>query len=265
MAVDRAPVAAAAAALAVGLATVTTALGAVGGLTGGIARMFRNHGADAKLSFALVLIGVAVAVVAWGVSGLLSEGQLWISILLIIGSAAAFAVGTYLAVGLMVDTASIEDRPALSAKITANDEGIWIIEGVAATTGLRASEQMQVYVYSIPSDVSVCNTAGTDAAATSGPDEFVCGRRLMFVSAGPNGEGVATREFTVPLPSDDQISAFVVTANLGDIPRNCEGVAIKVQANPGVTNPPSVPTASDRVDTACMTFAPPPPLETPTN
>ena len=63
-------------------------------------------------------------------------------------------------------------------------------------------------------------------------------QRLFYALTGPDQDGVATEAFDVPLPIGTDVSAFVLTANLGSEPRNCEGVAFKVQANPGDDSPP---------------------------
>jgi cell division septation protein DedD len=268
--------------LAIGLTTLTGTLTAVGGLTGGIARMFRNHQWGSVLPFGLVLVAVLAAVMAAVLEESKREELQQFAALAVGLGGTVFAVGVIWAVALMVNTASIEDRPALSAQLAKDSTGAWSVKGTAKSSGLAADEKMQVYVYSLPKDTSECTSgvatstpspssasptsaasaSTTPSASTAAPtptDEFTpaaCGRRLFYASTGPDQDGMVTETFDVPLPAGTDLSAFVVTANLGDVPRNCEGVAFSAQANPQDAFPPVAKKA--REQTACITFVPPP-------
>jgi outer membrane protein OmpA-like peptidoglycan-associated protein len=302
--------------LAVGLATMTAALTAVGSLTGGIARMFRNYEWPTIVSFGLVLFGVLFAIVAAVLPG--GTRQVLPRAFVVLG-AISFVGGVMLAITLMVAATGKTDRPALSAQLAKDATGAWSVKGTARTSGLKTKDKMSVYLYSLPPNTDNCNKSGVTTStptpsATSSPTSSTeppggaspsptltpakpptapigsaCGQRVFYALTGPDQDGVAVETFEVPLPEGEDVSAFVLTANLGSEPRNCEGVAFKAQVNPGDDSPPvaqpsdstgpaSIPSSApsespqalvgartkkkpldvEREQTACITFTSPP-------
>jgi hypothetical protein len=244
-----------------GLVLLTASLGAVGGLTGGIARMFRNSDAG-QIQFALgfVLLGVLVAVVS-GLPGV----KLW-SVVLLAASMVLFGIGTYMALNLMVASSRVQDRPALSAQLTYSDDAGWVLKVQSSSSGLEADDQLQVIVYaqpkrgsrppSTPSPPSVSPTPGagrTTPPGTAGarptfaapqvtrtPARNLDGDRLLFSQAGANIDGVAAQNIEVPIPVDRGYDTIIVTAVLGDFPRDCEGRTVNVRDNTELLVPPEV-------------------------
>jgi hypothetical protein len=227
--------------LAGGLVAVTTLLTTLGGLTGGLARMIRNNQHDAKAVFLVAFAAVVLALVAQVASK--ANGMVWLKLAVLAVSTILFSVSTIWGIGLAVDNSTIEDRPSLSAQLVSTDAGLWAIKGSASTSGLRADERMQVLVY-----------------AYSEEDGVFAPARLFYAAAGPNADGVATETFEVPVPAR-AFDAFAVTANIGDLPRDCRGNAYQA-----VNDPTALTLSRDfesAIQNSCLTFTPPPPLPTP--
>lgn len=220
--------------LPAGLAALTTALAAVGGLTGGIARMFRNN-PDLAIGVLLLMVGaVLVALVAQFIVGWHASGARALVALGILCFVTSLAGGMWMA----VDTAKETDRPNLSAELTKTSDGRWTIKGTASASGLRASGSLQVYLYGYPASDSGART------------------KLASASAGPNAEGIATQAFNVPLPVDQEYVSFVVTAAVGEEARFCDGAPIQISAR---LNEVGVPVAEqDAGNSACVVLRPPP-------
>lgn len=211
------------------LAVVTGALTAVGGLTGGIARMFRNNPTMALVTLLLAVAAILLALFARFHQDPRSANRLLAAAMI------AFAISLSASMYLAVDTAKVTDRPSLSAELTQTGAGDWTLEGSASASGLKASGSMQVYIYAIP--------RGDDEPRT----------QLFFVTAGPTSDGVAVQKFSVPVPTSRSYRSFVVTAALGDEVRYCDGTPLKVSAG----------LKSDKLEdreigrNACLTVRPP--------
>jgi hypothetical protein len=195
------------------LTAVTTALAAIGGLTGGIARMLRNNPA-----LSLITLLAAVAAILAALLAQYWRGRPRVFRTLIIASIALFIGAVALGCWLAVDTVGERDRPGLTAKLTQNDAGAWSIEGTAAASGLAARDSLQVFIYAIP------------------PNETQPRPKLYFVTAGPNADGTASQTFSVPLPDKRNVRSIVVTAAVGDYPRWCDGTALDVSAGLNVSS-----------------------------
>ncbi len=241
-------------ALGAGLALFTASLGAVGGLTGGVARMFRNGShVLVVVAFALVLLSVLLAVLA----------RLWgrgVAAVMLTAGLLAFGFGSFIGVEQMVKSAKTLDRPALAAQMVRVDDG-WVLKVQAGSSGLRATDQLQVLVYGqtaqlapqvspTPSGVSGQGAGGSPPASPSAgspsPAPTVSaaphldGIRMFYAQAGPNADGIATETVEIPFPVNQGIHTIVVTANLGDYPRDCEGKLVNVQDNTELFLPPAV-------------------------
>jgi hypothetical protein len=158
---DGATVEKASAALGAGLALFTASLGAIGGLTGGIARMFRNSdGLSILLAFALVLGSVVIAVAARLMRRTAAIASLAIAMV-------TFGTGTFLAIAQMVESAQTEDRPTLTAQLVAAGGSGWLIKVQASSSGLSATEQLLVLVYAQPKRSVIQPSPSTDSSAAA--------------------------------------------------------------------------------------------------
>jgi hypothetical protein len=246
--------------LPAGLTALTAAMGAVGGLTGGIPRMLRNDPVQARWTLALVVASVGLALLAQLLHGVgdapggreeqHQHGRLrgawrWtsrrsnlktllvsMSILLFTGS---LAFGTVMAVA----SASTTDRPSLSAELSRASDGHWVLKGTAGASGLKASDALAVYVYAYPVD----------------EDEDQV--RLLKMRAGSNADGVASHSFTVPLPTDRPYRSFVVTASVTWM-RYCDGTPIYVSAKLNASPRDDLDDDEADITTSCMVLLPPP-------
>lgn len=127
---------------------LTTTLAAVGGVTGGIARMFRNSG-DLEIfaALALVLVGVLLAVCSQLPD---RKKNPWIPVWFLVPSIMAFGVGIFWSIGLMVNATQKQDRPTLNGQLVADANAGWLLKIQATASGLRADDQLQVLVYEQP-------------------------------------------------------------------------------------------------------------------
>lgn len=245
--------------LAAGLTTLTASLAAVGGLTGGIARIFRNHSPwGASLPFILVLLGVlaALLVAVFQVKGT-GEPAAWVRWVLGVAVGLSLA-GVFVAVYLIASTVSIEDRPTLSADLVEGSSGAWTLKGAAVSSGLGADAKIQVYLYALPTDTEECEPSdGSTKGGLKVTMDAACGRRLFYGTTGPDVDGVARQTFSVPLPDGKDLQSFVLTATLGNVPRTCEGTPLRVATNLDLQTPPMALQAQERRTTACITFLPP--------
>jgi hypothetical protein len=263
-----------------GLVLFTTSLAAFGGLTGGIARMFRNSGnVWISVAILLVLLGVLLAVVT------LTSPWKWLSVVLLVLSTVLFGAGVYKSLDLMVGSSRIQDRPALSAQLSGTESG-WVIKVQASSSGLGAHDQLQVLVYAQPRkgarlltptpvppttlSSAPDTTLGPGPRATPGPTAGVVlspapsldGDRLLFTQAGPNIDGVASQNFEVPIPADKEYQVVNVTAVIGNFPRNCEGLTVNVRDFTELLVPPERVENGQPLDKngtlSCLTVALPP-------
>lgn len=221
-----------------GFVLMTGLLTAVGSYTGGVARIMRNDPGHFRLAligaFVAVLLGVVAAEVAKA-----KRSSLLLTSGLLVAGVAVFLGSMYAAISAAAYSSTLNDRPSLDAQLVSRDRGVWAVRGTAATSGLESDGRLQVLVYGVPAE-------GGDPV------------RLLFLTSGPDADGVAEADFRVPLPRGD-FDAFVVTANTGTLPRDCSGAnAYYVQSDPvGLT------LAHDFVEewqNACVTLAPPPDL-----
>jgi hypothetical protein len=267
----------AAAALGGGLAVLTASLGAIGGLTGGIARMFRN---SATVSILLALGLVLGAVLLAILSGLLGRT---VAIFLLALSTGLFGGGVYEAMNLMVSSSRIQDRPTLSAQLVNGQATGWILKIQASSSGLQAQDQLLVLVYaqpknphpsspqrtSIPArrtptptrapDPTPAAAAPTRAATPSAgaspgtrpttrpspsPSRVAAphldGDRLFFAQIGANIDGVASQTIEVPIDAGRGYTTIIVTAVVAEFPRDCEGFTVNIRDNTELMVPPVV-------------------------
>ncbi|MQA24686.1 MAG: hypothetical protein GEU94_04275 [Micromonosporaceae bacterium] len=251
-----------------GLVLFTASLGAIGGLSGGVARMFRNGDqAVIKWAFGLILASVVLAVFA----------RLWRHVWAMVGiltlSMVSFGFGAFLGMDQMVDSVSTQDRPSLAAQLAKSGKAEWMLKVQASSSGLTANDELQLLVYaqpasgipaptdggiavSTPEPPSPDQSAGPPLSPTLVPAGQLKGDRLFFAQSGPNADGVATQTVEVPIPTGPGYQTLVVTANLGDFPRDCEGTPINVRKDTELLVPSEAP--GKRAPTlSCVTLAVP--------
>lgn len=219
--------------LPAGLAALTTALAAVGGLTGGIARMFRNNATLAVVVLLLMIGAVLLALLAQ----LIQEQWTWLARGFVAAGILCFVASLAGGMWMAVDTAQETDRPNLSAELDQGDDGQWFLKGTASTSGLEASGSLQVYLYAYSS--------GDGSVRT----------KLASASVGPNAEGVATQSFNIPIPDDRDYVSLVATAAVGEEARFCNGTPIQISAK---LNEETVTVEEDEGNNACVVLRPPP-------
>lgn len=226
--------------LPTGLTVLVSTLAIVGGLTGGIARMFRNNAELASGSFIAVTIAIGCALAGYLLSAMQHTYPARIAAAVGIG---LFVIG--LAGGLFtaVATAGIEDRPRLSASFTIEDDQ-WLVEGSVSASGFRATETIHTYVYAY--------------MRSRDPGRSPKRINLLRASAGPDAEGVAQQDFVVPVPTDQEIVSLVVTASV-DGERFCDGRPVSVSALFNETQPKF----RDAGSNACVVLRPPGSRDTP--
>jgi hypothetical protein len=226
--------------LAGGFVVLTGLLTAVGSYTGGVARMVRNDPTEAILVFVGVFVAVVLGVVAGEVAKA-GAGEKWGAHLwLMLAGLIVFFVSLVVALRIAVESSAREDRPSLNAQLVASDLRMWSVKGTAGTSGLRTDERLQVLVYGVLPD----------------SDDAI---RLFFSTAGPNSDGVASESFEVPLPTDVDFEAIVVTANTGNLPRDCSGGRAFYAESNVVDLTVAPPDKFEKEwQNACVTLAPPP-------
>ncbi|GLY93416.1 hypothetical protein [Actinoplanes sp. NBRC 103695] len=159
------------------------------------------------------------------------------------------------AVGWLSDATQKQDRPTLNGQLIPSAGAGWLLKIQASASGLRADDQLQILVYGQPE-------GGKAVSPMSTPAPYLDGDRLLFTQAGPNVEGVAAQNFEIPLPDLPRYETIIVTAVIGEFPRNCEGRAVNVRDNTEFLVPPEVredgkPLKRDGT-LSCLTFAAPP-------
>jgi hypothetical protein len=86
---------------------------------------------------------------------------------------------------------------------------------------------------------------------------------LLFTQAGPNIDGIASQDLDLPIPAGRNYKTIVITAVVGDFPRNCEGRTVNVRDNTELLVPPEVTESGAPLKRngtlSCLTFAAPEP------
>ena len=148
------------------------------------------------------------------------------------------------------------------AQVTGHDG--WALKVSASTGGLAAHERLQAFVYGQPAATSSRTPSASTQPDTSAPPDAAVvpgtsgnapaapprleGVRLFYASVGPNADGVAVHEANVLIPRQARFATQVITANLGDDPRNCEGADIYAEQSTNASAPPLEPSPSNSPD-----------------
>jgi hypothetical protein len=190
--------------------------------------MFRNHEGASALT-----LGLAVLAVALGYAGYASTTGLRLSAVMKL-SIGTFVLALFVGLLTLVGSVSEQDRPSISAKLTQTAGGLWQLEGTATATGMTNHGTLQISIFAY------------QRAKLSEP-----AKKLFFVRAGANADGIASHSFTVPLPSHKRFISYAISASLGTLPVPCHGTVLKnntdpqsIQTAPATPSPtvPSTPT-----------------------
>ncbi len=229
-----------------GIVVLTGLLTAIGGYTGGVARIMRNDPLMVQGLLEMVFVAVVFALVAMSIT---HHSRVWklqgqpIRIIRLVLLAASVWI-LFSAVAKALDAATLTvtetaDRPALSAQLVENEMGAWSVTGNAETYGLSPDDRMQVLVYGVLPD-------------TDEP------QRILFVTTGPDPDGVASESFEAPIPHR-LFEAIVVTTSNGNLPRDCgQNRAFFAESDPTTLTQVEEGGWSPELPTTCLTFAPPP-------
>jgi hypothetical protein len=266
-----------------GLVLLTVTLTAVGGATGGIARMFRNSdNLYISGALALVLCGVLLAVCANlpdrnAASEEKKKRNVFVAALSLGVSMVAFGLGLFWTLNLMINTTQEDDRPTLNGQLVVDENAGWQLKIQASASGLRAEDRLQVLVYGQPQAGQGPNPSGaasaTPAPAPTASGAYLDGDRMLFMQSGSNIDGLAEQSLEIPIPDLPRYQTIVVTAVIGDYPRNCAGQHVNVRDNTEAVVPPEQPretpkpkveksnppkNPNDGTKLSCLTFAAPP-------
>ena len=192
------------------------ALAAIGGATGGLARLFRDQTEAATLAIALILLSLALAAWARGVgtsasaresrsaSSLANRWRTKAALLFL--SIAVLFVGLFIAIRAQIDVMSTSQAPQLFGNVQRAATQWQFVGGVKAS-GVRSSDRITIYSYQT-----------TDAEVSANRPQ------LLHASIGPDANGVVDIPLEIPVGSQDWGGPLVVvTAVLGEENRNCEG------------------------------------------
>jgi hypothetical protein len=223
---------------------LTVALAAIGGATGGLARLFRDQTGAARASIALVFVSFALAALArrpvttpgGHVGKRVRRRDLRAGMLLI--SALTLVVGIAWAVDAQIAVMGRGQAPAVTGSVTPTSSGDALDAHVVAT-GVRSSNRIVVLAFESSDEHG-------DTQSRKVP--------LYYSKTGPDADGQVDVHVVAQVPTSD-LQAFpyvFVTAVLGEDQRDCDGAPIEGEG-------PAAPE-----ETACLTLqrpgapAPPP-------
>jgi len=191
------------------------ALAAIGGATGGLARLFRDETQAATLALALILLSLALTAWARGVGSSVSAtgsrsasslANRWrIKAGLLFLSIAVLFTGLFIAVRAQIGVMGTSQAPQVFGNVQrAATE--YMFEGGVKASGVRSRDRITIYAYQTMDEEISANQP-----------------QLLHSSIGPDANGVVDIPLRIPVPTDDVGALIVVTAVLGEENRNCEG------------------------------------------
>jgi hypothetical protein len=198
---------------------LTVALTAVGGATGGLARLFRDQTGAARGSIALIFVSFALAALAartgagTGVLGSPTRRRLRLRAALLLISTAAFVGGVAWAFDAQISVMGRGQAPLVTGAVTPVASGATLDARVTAT-GVRSSDRIVVYAFESSDEQGDVNSRKVP---------------LYYSKSGPDADGrVDLRVLAdVPGPNLQQFPYVFVTAVLGEEQRDCDGLLIQ--------------------------------------
>jgi hypothetical protein len=213
---------------------LTVALTAVGGATGGLARLFRDETGAARGSIALIFVSFALAAVAartgagTGVLGSPTRRRLRLRAALLMISTAAFVGGVAWAFDAQISVMGRGQAPLVTGAVTPAASGATLDARVTAT-GVRSSNRIVVYAFESSDEHGDVNSRKVP---------------LYYSKSGPDADGRVDLRVLADAPSSDlqEFPYVFVTAVLGEERRDCDGLLVE-GAGPPAPN-----------ETACLTL-----------
>jgi hypothetical protein len=192
------------------------ALAAIGGATGGLARLLRDQAAVAVVAMGLVLLSVAFAALARGVSTSRTPGPSGVApglvvrpavkAALLFGSGLLLFTGLFIAITAQIGVMSTSQAPQISGSVGYRGKDV-VVSGEIKASGVRSVDRITIYSYQ----------TNDDADSADKP-------QLYQSSSGPDANGAVD----VPLElvvhnGPDWPQLVVITAVLGEEKRTCDG------------------------------------------
>jgi hypothetical protein len=212
---------------------LTVALAAVGGATGGLARMFRDQTGAAQASIALIFLAFALAGLArlpasaaGSSAGRARRGRQ--RSLILLASGLVLVIGIALAFNAQIVVMGHGQAPVVTGTIMPTSSGDSLDAHVVAS-GVKSSDRIVVLAFESSDE-------NGDIHSSKVP--------LYYSKSGPDPDGKVDVHVTAQVPSSS-LQAYpylFVTAVLGEQQRDCDGVLIEGDG-------PAAPDA-----TACLTL-----------
>jgi hypothetical protein len=192
------------------------ALAAIGGATGGLARLLRDQTGVAVVAMGLVLLSLAFAALARGVSTSRTPGPSGVApglvvrpavkAALLFGSGLLLFTGLFIAVTAQIGVMGTSQAPQISGSVAYRGRDV-VVSGEIKASGVRSVDRITIYSYQ----------TNDDADSTDKP-------QLYQSSSGPDANGAVD----VPLQlvvhnGPDWPQLVVITAVLGEEKRTCDG------------------------------------------
>jgi hypothetical protein len=215
---------------------LTVALAAVGGATGGLARLFRDQTGAARAAVALIFLSFVLAALATRTAAATSSGaratssgrRIGVKAALLLVSTALFVAGVGWAFDRQISVMGRGQAPLVTGLVKPGPAGESLDAHVLAT-GVKSSRRVVVFAFQSSDEHGDRNSRKLP---------------LYYSKSGPDADGRVDIAVLADVRDADatQYPYVFVTAVLGEEQRDCEGVLLEG------TGPPR-PT-----ETACMTL-----------
>jgi hypothetical protein len=213
---------------------LTVALAAVGGATGGLARMFRDQTGAAQGSIALIFLAFALAGLARlpAIAPGSSAGRMFrrqrLRALILLASGLVLVIGIAWAFNAQISVMGHGQAPVVSGTITPTSSGDSLDAHVIAS-GVKSSNRIVVFAFESSDEHGDIHSAKVP---------------LYYSKSGPDPDGKVDVHVTAQAPSSnlETYPYLFVTAVLGEQQRDCDGAPVEGDG-------PAAPDA-----TACLTL-----------
>jgi hypothetical protein len=196
------------------------ALAAIGGATGGLARLLRDETEVAVVAMGLILVSLAFAALARGVSTTRTPGRDGsaphlvvrpaVKGVLLLGSGVLLFAGLFVAVTAQIGVMGTSQAPQISGSVENRGNDV-VVEGRVKASGVRSVDRITIYSYQTDDD-----------AVTAGAPE------LYQSSSGPDANGAVDVPLRLVVHNGPNWPRLVViTAVLGEDNRNCDGQPVQ--------------------------------------
>lgn len=199
---------------------LTVALAAVGGATGGLARLFRDQTGAARgavalifLSFVLAALATRTAAAAGSVAPATSSRRIGAKAVLLLASTALFVAGVAWAFDAQISVMGRGQAPLVTGSVTPGPAGASLDAHVLAT-GVKSNSRVVVFAFQSSDEHGDRNSRKLP---------------LYYSKSGPDADGRVDISVLADVPDPDmsQYPYLFVTAVLGEEQRDCDGVLIE--------------------------------------